>query len=286
VRALATVTGPILGRGALAGKRRAARGTPLPSGRRLRSRVGVRVNAWVERVPGALMANVFLVRTSARRRLLVDSSHPLERAQLLAGLRRLGVGPRDLEGVLLTHRHSDHAGNARFFQRHGVPVLCHRAEAPFLAGEARSRPIVAADGTAHARLAGWIGAVENRFPVRLHADRTFEHGEEVLGLEVRWMPGHTEGSVFFHHPDASTLFSGDTILAWLPPYRRGLALPDPTFSLDRAGALVGLRGFLAERPRFAALCAGHGRPLASGADDAVHAFLEGALAGSGTEHPP
>lgn len=88
-----------------------------------------------------LVSNVFLLDGGAGDRWLVDTGHWAERATLLWELRRAGLGPRELTGVLLTHRHSDHAGNAAFLQRHGVKIYAHREDARVLSGEARRPPM-------------------------------------------------------------------------------------------------------------------------------------------------
>ncbi|MBW2258408.1 MAG: MBL fold metallo-hydrolase, partial [Deltaproteobacteria bacterium] len=86
------------------------------------------------------ISNAYLLEGPGGDRWLVDCAHRLERWRLLAELRRSGLRPSDLSGVLLTHRHSDHAGNARYLQeRFGVPIAAHRADAEILAGR-QSRP--------------------------------------------------------------------------------------------------------------------------------------------------
>jgi phosphoribosyl 1,2-cyclic phosphodiesterase len=66
--------------------------------------------------------NATLVEVDSTR-LLVDaglSARALERR-----LGAVGVEPGDLDAVLLSHEHSDHArGAERFSKRHGVPVVC------------------------------------------------------------------------------------------------------------------------------------------------------------------
>lgn len=81
------------------------------------------------------ISNVFLLDGGAGNRWIVDTGHFAERLTLLLELRKAGVRPGDLTGVLLTHRHSDHAGNAAFLRRrYGVKVYAHRADAQVLAG--------------------------------------------------------------------------------------------------------------------------------------------------------
>ena len=78
----------------------------------------------IHRLRGLVVSNVWLLDGGRGDRWLVDTGHPIERLTLLAGLRRTGFSPRELSGVLITHRHCDHAGNAGFLRREfGVPIL-------------------------------------------------------------------------------------------------------------------------------------------------------------------
>ena len=74
------------------------------------------------------VSNVFVLDGARGDRWLIDTGHWSERATLLWELRRAGLRPSDLTGVLLTHRHSDHAGNAAFLQRrYGIAIYAHRS---------------------------------------------------------------------------------------------------------------------------------------------------------------
>ena len=56
-------------------------------------------------------------------RLLVDAG--LSARQLKLRLEAIGVAPVQLDAILLSHEHSDHAqGAERFSKRHGVPLIC------------------------------------------------------------------------------------------------------------------------------------------------------------------
>lgn len=67
------------------------------------------------------------------RRLLVDTSGPENRQMLTEALRSRGLGPSDIELIVLTHAHGDHEGNLGMFPQ--AKVLAHRAEGGELASE-------------------------------------------------------------------------------------------------------------------------------------------------------
>jgi len=221
------------------------------------------------------VSNVFLLDGQRGDRWLVDCGHWSERATLLWELRRAGVRPRDLTGVLLTHRHSDHAGNAAFLQRsYGVAIYAHRDDAAVLEGRVarpRLRPEPGATG-----LARLFAHVENLLPAaRLRVDHALDGGETVAGLEVHAVPGHTDGSVFYRHATTSSLLSGDTLLAALPPLTlvQGMALPYPAYAQDLQQAYASLRAFHERGLRYDNLLAGHGRPILGGAREAALRLL-------------
>ena len=69
------------------------------------------------RLRGLIVSNVWVLDGGPGDRWIIDTGHPLERLTVLAGLRYAGFAPSDFTGVLLTHRHSDHAGNAAFLRK-------------------------------------------------------------------------------------------------------------------------------------------------------------------------
>lgn len=212
------------------------------------------------RFSSLFVSNVYLLDGGPGDRWLVDSGHWTERWQLLRELRATGYRPSDITGVLLTHRHSDHAGNAAFLRREfGIRVIAHRADAEVLDGT-RPRPRMGDRGTLLERA---LCEVENRFPARVPVDRALEHGDVVAGMEVHNVPGHTEGSVFYRHPATGCLLTGDTLLTARPPLTilGEVMRAYDAFSADTARAHASLDAFHAQGWDYAHVLAGHGRPM-------------------------
>ena len=226
------------------------------------------------RVPGLRISNVWIYEEPGGA-WLIDAGHRADRRALLTGLRRLGVDPGSLRGVILTHRHSDHAGNARFLQeRLGVPTFAHRADAEVLEGSATRAPLERGPGS---RIAGVLAGIENRWPApTLPIERALEHGDEVVGLEVHWVPGHTRGSIFLRHEGSGALLTGDTLLTAEPPLVRkpGLFLAYPTFTEDMDAAWGGVIDFHDRGTDYRALLPGHGRARSGAVRDDVLRMLE------------
>src|SRR5208283_3860096 len=90
------------------------------------------------------IANIWLLEDSSGRKFLIDSGHPIERPALLANLWMAGIrSPGELTAILLTHRHSDHAGNAAWLRkRYGARVICHEYDAAALSGRVSAPPLV------------------------------------------------------------------------------------------------------------------------------------------------
>jgi glyoxylase-like metal-dependent hydrolase (beta-lactamase superfamily II) len=225
------------------------------------------------------ISNVFLLDGGPGDVWLVDAGHFAERLTLLLELRHAGLRPGDITGLLLTHRHSDHAGNAALLQRrYRVPVYAHRADAEVLAGSAPRPRLRAHEAIREGDvLAGALAAIENRFPAASFAvDRALDDGDSIAGLEVHWVPGHTDGSVFYRHASTSTLLSGDTLLTAHPPLtiRHGLAMPYPTYATDLAQAHASIRAFHGKGVAYDHLLAGHGPPIIGHARERVLELIE------------
>lgn len=149
-----------------------------------------------------LDSNIYLIvdKTVA----LIDAGTGMNFETVKREIVKLGMKPEDVELLVNTHCHFDHAGgDGDFVRASGCGVAVHRLEA---------RPLRDGDGITTLARTIFNATLE---PVRVtrelrHRDR-IELGE--LKLYVLHTPGHTSGSICLYEPKRRLLFSGDTIFS-------------------------------------------------------------------------
>jgi glyoxylase-like metal-dependent hydrolase (beta-lactamase superfamily II) len=186
--------------------------------------------------------------------VLIETGSQSSVPTLLAALRAVGVGPRELAGVAITHIHLDHAGGvgdvARAFPQ--ATVYVHEKGARHLADP--SRLIASAAQVYGPLLDSLYGRMDPTDAARLHV---VADGEEIAVGPGRTLvavdsPGHAKHHVGFFDSESGVLFAGDAIGVKLPD--GGVlrpATPPPDFDLDLA--LDSLQKFAAHRPSALAL---------------------------------
>lgn len=112
-----------------------------------------------------------------------------------------GFSPKDIELLVNTHCHFDHAGgNSDFVKASGCKVAIHKLEAGFLRKGDQ-------EVTCARVLGGRLAPIE--------VQRELKEGDKLeLGkivLEVLSTPGHTAGSISLYDRAKKILFTGDTI---------------------------------------------------------------------------
>jgi glyoxylase-like metal-dependent hydrolase (beta-lactamase superfamily II) len=138
---------------------------------------------------------------------LLDTGLVGEPGTIRRALRRLGLPPRSIRGILLTHGHLDHAGNLAALQRWtGARVYGHPAEQAHVDGRYPYQGI-----------SRWCGRLEalGRWALRYRPaaiDEFFGDGDELPfwgGLRVVHLPGHSAGHCGFYSERHDLLFAGD-----------------------------------------------------------------------------
>jgi len=129
--------------------------------------------------------NVYLIKD---KNILIDTSNPLNKKELVESLVELDVDYEDLT-VINTHCHIDHIGNNGLFKE----VVMHKLDA-----EAYE---------SHSLEAYYFTPPEFKIKKKL------KDGEVIKGLIIIHTPGHTKGSICLLDDKNKVLFSGDTIFA-------------------------------------------------------------------------
>lgn len=198
------------------------------------------------------MVRSFLLR-GKKRHVLVDTGTRGSDKKILDMLAGLGIDPRDISLIVLTHEHTDHIGSAaKLKEATGAMIAMHvlDAEAGRTGKQAPLKPL---------NLAGrLLKALFRLFPSRLQTfDPDILIGGEMplaefgVGGKVLPTPGHTPGSL------SILLDSGEAIVGDLLGGRR--KPKDSPFGESIEAMRASLRMVLDERPRI--LFAGHGGPF-------------------------
>jgi glyoxylase-like metal-dependent hydrolase (beta-lactamase superfamily II) len=145
-------------------------------------------------------AHAYLIR-GTHKNVLIDSCLPNAYDYIVECLAEVGLAPEDIDMVLLTHEHIDHAGSAPFFGKHAI-IAAHRLAANKLT--MRDEFVV-------------MNKAFNEVADNFHLDLLLTDDTTVnLGnfeLQVIHTPGHCSGAICFYEPINGLLFSGDVVMA-------------------------------------------------------------------------
>ena len=224
----------------------------------------------------SVYTNWYLIEQGGRLTVL-DAGLPRDWRDFASALSRLGYTPADIDAVLITHHHLDHAGNAQQLRSVGARVLVHPADAPYLRGEEhRSRRSLARflwRPWYLYYLGSYVAKGITRTPPVAELDSLADG--DVLDVpgspRVVHAPGHTAGSCALFLEHRSLLFSGDALVTLDvvrgPRGRQGPQIVRGPFS-DDADLAVESLGVLATTNADTVL-PGHGEPWAHGVKTAV-----------------
>jgi glyoxylase-like metal-dependent hydrolase (beta-lactamase superfamily II) len=140
------------------------------------------------------------------------------------------LGDSQPRALLLTHIHLDHAGGAGTLVRRWpeLEVYVHEIGAPHLADP--TRLLASAERLYGDRMRELWGKVA---PVPEANLRPLRGGEELLGFQVAYTPGHASHHVSYLHTSSGRAFVGDVAGVRIPPCELTLApTPPPDIDID------------------------------------------------------
>ncbi|MBR0558992.1 MBL fold metallo-hydrolase [Neokomagataea anthophila] len=209
-----------------------------------------------QRVPVTpLRQNCMIVANEAGRAVVVDPGGDV--ADILSAL-----GNVQVEAIMLTHGHLDHAGGAdelrdALSKKQGalVPVLGPDRRDAFLL-----------ESICDQAAAFGLPGMRNVLP-----DQFLEHGAQLslLGtvFEVRHVPGHTPGHVVFVNQEAGCSFVGDTL------FRQTVGRTDFAYG-DSEGLIKAIRSELLSLSDEMIVYCGHGMPTTIGEERKNNPFFQ------------
>jgi glyoxylase-like metal-dependent hydrolase (beta-lactamase superfamily II) len=222
-------------------------------------------------IEGLRGANVYVL-VSDTALTLVDAGMAGDVDKIVAQIEEGGHDPSQLKWILVTHAHADHIGGVPgLVRRLDAGVIAHRAEVPYLEGEA-DMPTTSWLWKA----VRWLGDLLPARDTGIRVVRGLEDGEVLNllgGLRVIHTPGHTPGSMSLYQAERGILFCGDLLFNGHPlTGRGGLQYPPRIFSSDPAEVERSVRGLKGLQVRI--LCTGHGAPIVRESKVEMEAFLE------------
>ncbi len=168
----------------------------------------------------------------AERPALIDAGIGTDTERILAALETVGIDPRELESIVTTHVHLDHAGGAGFLvEETDATVYVHESGAKFLADPTRLW-----EGTKSA-VGSQIRFYTEPKPVPTGRLEPIHDGSKVdLGgrsLDVHHAPGHAFHQVVLHDHECDAVYAADAAGIYIPQFDSVRAVsPPPGFDLE------------------------------------------------------
>jgi glyoxylase-like metal-dependent hydrolase (beta-lactamase superfamily II) len=218
----------------------------------------------MEIVPGihqvdGVNANCFIIVRDGLT--IIDTGMPRNSAKIVKYIQDiLERKPSDINTIVLTHFHVDHAGDACDLKKlSGAKVAIHEADADYVAGRKTQPAPKGAMGMISRVL---ITLFFRSTPVE--PDIKLRDGDTIAGLTTIHTPGHTPGSICLFDPASKILFAGDLLRF------NGIKIEMGPFSLD-PGAVRQSFNKIAGTD-FDIMLSGHGVPLRPDASVKVREF--------------
>jgi glyoxylase-like metal-dependent hydrolase (beta-lactamase superfamily II) len=182
--------------------------------------------------------------------VLIDSGPPQTAGDVVEAVSE-ATGGRGPSVVLLTHGHTNHAGGLSAIRlAWNPPIAAHAQEAPYIVGNVDYTRIRSNNP------AFWLGSIlMDNTPLNIPNISRINQGQNILGLNVIHLPGHTPGHVGFIHATDRACICGDAVMHIGSRLMAPLTFTTPNLKLARNSIFR-----LTER-NFLHLFPSHGPPI-------------------------
>ncbi|MEF8874473.1 MAG: MBL fold metallo-hydrolase [Candidatus Thermoplasmatota archaeon] len=199
----------------------------------------------------------FLIR--GEKNFLVDAGNPGDAEDILDEVMKEGVEPDDIDSIIITHVHPDHAGSLRELkEKTRARVVIHEKEAEnILRGDFLDAPPTCLKGRILSFFLSIFGSGESKGtePDILVGER-FDLSEFGVKGRVVHTPGHTPGSI------SIVLDSGEAVVGDLVMGGLLSSKPErPIFAYDLEEAERSLKKLLKDDVKIRKFYASHGGPF-------------------------
>lgn len=196
-------------------------------------------------------SHVFLIR--GEENMLIDTGIPGQGKKILQELTPMGIDPKSIKKLLITHHDVDHIGNAAMLaEATGAQLWAPEGDIPYIT---REKP-----------RGGRKSVINAIFRTKVPASiKPLINGQLINGVTAIFAPGHTPGHMIFYYD--KIVFAGD-----LMRIQNGIpAESSKSMNLDHslAGKSIGILSSL----EIDWICPAHGQP--SRMNDAIRSFIAG-----------
>ena len=149
----------------------------------------------------------------------------------------------DVKLILITHKHGDHVKNLpRVKELTNAPIKAHKLEAPL---------------------------IEKAVGVKVEGLDDKETISFCGGIELIWVPGHSEGNSCYYLKSRKAIIAGDTIFG---DPEGNLEVPPAKWCLDAKQATAGIKRLLSYDFQYLLLT--HGKDIMEGAKEKVNELVK------------
>ncbi|MGB0863430.1 MAG: MBL fold metallo-hydrolase [Saprospiraceae bacterium] len=151
------------------------------------------------------MTNIHVIQSNGKV-FLIDAGYAKNANNIIKGLSKMGIDIKDVDGIIVSHGHSDHAGSAKFFQEtYQIPIIAGKGDVLMLKA-GKNAPFKTT--SQYARFIEKF--IKHTFPPvtpDIQIEKEYDLNELGINGKIIPMSGHTKGSLVILIDDMA--FVGD-----------------------------------------------------------------------------